>query len=87
MKHLLRSWDEQPWSIQENIGHLLDIEPLMSGRLDDFQNKLPKLRAWEETNSDTWRANHNARSLRELMAEFHSARSTLVGVSTPSTIP
>ena len=24
------------WSIQEEAGHLLDIEPLMSGRLDQF---------------------------------------------------
>ncbi|WP_114208510.1 DinB family protein [Acidisarcina polymorpha] len=66
------------WSIQENIGHLLDIEPLMLGRLDDFRQKLPQLRAWEETNGATWEANHNAQPLQELLAGFRSARSTLV---------
>ena len=66
------------WSIQENIGHLLDIEPLMLGRLDDFENRLPQLRAWEETNSSTWEANHNARPLQELLTGFRSARSRLV---------
>ena len=25
------------WSIQENIGHLADLETLFSGRLDDFE--------------------------------------------------
>jgi hypothetical protein len=27
---------ESAWSIQEEAGHLLDIEPLMSGRLDQL---------------------------------------------------
>ena len=66
------------WSIQENVGHLLDIEALMSGRLDDFEKRLPELRAWEETNSATWEANHNARPTQELLADFRSARSGLV---------
>ncbi|WP_213807216.1 DinB family protein [Granulicella sp. dw_53] len=66
------------WSIQENIGHLLDIEPLMSGRLDDFTNGLLQLRAWEETNRATWQADHNAKSIRELLARFRDARSRLV---------
>ena len=26
----------QSWSIQENVGHLLDLEPLWSGRVDDL---------------------------------------------------
>ena len=66
------------WSIQENIGHLLDIEALMSGRLDDFKKRLPQLRAWEETNSATWEGNHNARPLQELLVGFRRVRSTLV---------
>ena len=27
---------EGKWSIQENIGHLIDLEPLWQGRLEDF---------------------------------------------------
>jgi len=66
------------WSIQENIGHLLDIEPLMSGRLDDFASGLSQLRAWEETNSATWEANHNTKPLQGLLSKFRDSRSSLV---------
>ncbi|ADV84007.1 DinB family protein [Terriglobus saanensis] len=66
------------WSIQENIGHLVDIEPLMAGRLDDFISGVSQLRAWEETNRATWQANHNDRPIQELLDGFRDARSRLV---------
>ena len=31
------------WSIQENIGHLIDLEPLWQGRLQDILNNACKL--------------------------------------------
>jgi hypothetical protein len=42
--------DGEHWSIQENIGHLLDLEELFSGRLDDFDHGLPALRAADMSN-------------------------------------
>lgn len=66
------------WSIQEHVGHLLDIEALMSGRLDDFEQKRPQLRPWEESNDATWKANHNAVAMEGLLAFFRGARSGLV---------
>lgn len=66
------------WSIQENIGHLLDIEPLMSGRLDDLVSGLPQVRAWEETNRATWEADHNSKPVGTLLSDFRKARSKLV---------
>ncbi len=66
------------WSIQENVGHLLDIEPLMAGRLDDLTSGLAQLRAWEETNRATWEAEHNAKSLESLLTGFRNARLKLV---------
>ena len=32
-------------SIQEHVGHLVDLEPLFSGRLDEFEAGAPVLRA------------------------------------------
>src|SRR4051812_12353001 len=32
------------WSVKEQIGHLIDLEELHSGRLTDFQNRLETLR-------------------------------------------
>lgn len=66
------------WSIQENIGHLLDMEALWAGRLDDLEQKLPTLRAWEETNRATWEAEHNSRPLQEIIATFRDRRAALV---------
>jgi len=30
---------KETWSIKENIGHLIDLEPLWMGRLEDILNK------------------------------------------------
>lgn len=67
------------WSIQEEAGHLLDIEPLMSVRLDQLVQGPSVLKAWDGTNEATWNANHNARQLRDILDLFRSSRQTLVG--------
>ena len=41
--HVLVKRDGQTWSIQENIGHLADLESLFTGRLDDFESKVQEL--------------------------------------------
>ena len=66
------------WSIQENIGHLLDLEPLWEARLDDFLAGAPVLRAADITNKATHAARHNERDIRELVAAFRAAREHLV---------
>jgi uncharacterized damage-inducible protein DinB len=66
------------WSIQENVGHLLDLEPLWSGRLDELLSGTTILRAADLTNSRTHAANHNARALADLLAEFRAARMAVV---------
>lgn len=67
------------WSIKENIGHLIDLEELHEGRLDDFRKGASVLRAWDVTNANTTNANHNARSLRDLIASFRKVREHFVG--------
>ncbi len=69
---------ENAWSIQEEAGHLLDIEPLMSVRLDQLIQGASVLQAWDGTNEATWNANHNARQLRDILAAFRSNRRMLV---------
>ena len=65
---------EGTWSIKENIGHLTDLEPLWQGRLEDFLNAEKELRPTDLANSKTDEANHNAKSLDELLKEFRRAR-------------
>jgi uncharacterized damage-inducible protein DinB len=66
------------WSIQENIGHLLDLEPLWSGRIEDILSGTAKLRATDLANTATSEANHNAKDVRVLLEDFRAARSALV---------
>lgn len=62
------------WSIQENVGHLADLEPLWAGRLSDFLAGLPVLRSADITNQATVRAGHNARQIDDLTREFRTLR-------------
>ena len=66
------------WSIQEHIGHLLDLEALGEQRLDDFRGRVPTLTAADLTNRTTHEANHNRAEWWELIQAFTGARETLV---------
>ena len=52
--------DGDGWSMQEHAGHLLDLEPLGFGRLDDFLSRREVLRPADLENRKTYEANHNA---------------------------
>jgi hypothetical protein len=75
---ILTRRDGERWSIQENIGHLLDLEDLFSGRLDDFDAARSTLRAADMTNRKTHDARHNDQAIQTILSEFRSARITLV---------
>lgn len=66
------------WSIQENLGHLLDLEPLWFGRLEDLLRGEKDLRVADLTNRTTHEADHNAKPLDALTRDFRSARLLLV---------
>jgi len=66
------------WSIQENAGHLLDLEPLWLSRLDDFASGIETLRAADLSNRKTHEANHNARNVQEILVGFRKARRQLL---------
>lgn len=66
------------WSIQENAGHLLDLEPHWLTRLDDFLAGAETLTAADLTNRKTDQAQHNQRPLEEILAGFRTARQTFV---------
>jgi len=69
---------DNTWSIKENIGHLTDLEPLWQGRLEDFINSEKELRPTDLANRKTDEANHNARSLEQLLSTFRQVRAQTV---------
>jgi uncharacterized damage-inducible protein DinB len=75
---LLTRRDGSAWSIQEHIGHLLDLEALWSVRVDDFLRGAKELTAADMSNRKTYEANHNARAIESIAAGFQVARQTLV---------
>jgi DinB superfamily len=68
----------EKWSAQEHAGHLLDLEVLWMARVEDFVSGGDMLTVADLSNRRTHEANHNARPLTEILAEFRSARLRLV---------
>ena len=66
------------WSIQEQAGHLLDLEPLGMNRLDDYEAGREILRAADLENRKTHEANHNANSIENILAAFRGERTEFV---------
>jgi hypothetical protein len=62
------------WSIQEQAGHLLDLDELHEGRLEDYAQGLEVLRAADMRNRKTEEAGHNAARIEEILAAFRAAR-------------
>jgi uncharacterized damage-inducible protein DinB len=78
---------EGRWSMQEHAGHLLDLEPLWSHRLDDFERGTPVLHAADLQNRQTHEARHNDRPAAGLIEGFRSARTAILrrlSVMTPA---
>lgn len=73
-REVLTASDGKGWTIQENIGHLLDLESLFDGRLDDYAAGKRELRAADMTNLATKQAQHNGRRIEDLLREFRAAR-------------
>src|SRR5215475_171242 len=77
-RDLLIARNGEKWTIQEQAGHLLDLEELWSARVDDFVDGRPHLSPADLQNRKTHEANHNARQIKDILAEFRTARNALV---------
>jgi len=66
------------WSIQENAGHLLDLEPLWAARVKDFIQGREMLQVADLTNRATHEAGHNDHPLEGIFLAFREARRGLV---------
>lgn len=67
---------EGKWSIKENIGHLIDLEPLWQGRLEDILDNKKYLRPTDLDNKKTDFARHNGADIDELLSQFEKLRQT-----------
>ncbi|MBD0326346.1 MAG: DinB family protein [Pyrinomonadaceae bacterium] len=70
--------DGDKWSLQEQAGHLLDLEPLGMNRLDDYEMGRATLHAADMQNRKTHEANHNAKAIATILADFRRERMAFV---------
>jgi hypothetical protein len=66
------------WSMQENAGHLLDLESLVSQRIDEYLAGNAALHAADMSNRKTYDASHNDVSIDTILKAFRAARQELV---------
>jgi uncharacterized damage-inducible protein DinB len=66
------------WSIQENAGHLGDVEELWRARLDDFEKGLGELTPADMSNAQSKAAGHNSRRLDDVLDGFRRDRTDFV---------
>jgi uncharacterized damage-inducible protein DinB len=69
---------QEKWSAQEHAGHLLDLESLWLARVGDYVTGSDQLTVADLKNRKTDQANHNARPLEQILAEFRTARAELL---------
>ena len=77
---VLSARQEDRWSVQENIGHLVDLEPLWLRRAKQIFANETELAPSDLANRRTHEANHNARRLDDLLAEFRDLRAQFVAL-------
>lgn len=75
---LTRREREGTWSIQENAGHLLDLDGLPSDRLDGFLSGKETLRAADMSNRTTHEADHNGKAIGDLLGALRTSRARLM---------
>lgn len=66
------------WSMQENAGHLLDLESLVSQRIDEYVGGSDALHAADMSNRKTYEASHNEVPVSAILKAFRTARHELV---------
>src|SRR4029078_6935841 len=62
------------WSMQQNAGHLLDLESLVSQRICDELAGSSALHAADMSNRKTYDANHNDVPIHTILTAFRTAR-------------
>jgi hypothetical protein len=70
--------EDEKWSIQEQAGHLLDLEQLGLDRLDDYEQGRDTLHAADMENRKTHEANHNANTIENILDAFRAERMKFV---------
>jgi hypothetical protein len=70
--------DGEKWSVQENAGHLLDLEPLVMERLNQYLAGATELHAADISNRKTHEADYNSVPVASILSDFRDQRMKIV---------
>jgi DinB superfamily len=65
---------DRRWSMQENAGHLLDLESLVQQRIGEYMSGAELLHAADMSNRKTYEASHNDVAIQTLLNNFRQER-------------
>jgi uncharacterized damage-inducible protein DinB len=71
---------DNTWSIKENVGHLIDLEILWQGRLEDIKNGEIEMQPTDLANRKTDEANHNSKPIEKLLSDFREIRERTIAL-------
>ncbi|NRB46374.1 MAG: DinB family protein [Saprospiraceae bacterium] len=77
---LLTQKEGEKWSVQEEAGHILDLEPLWYARFQDFQAGEAVLSEADLTNQKTFEAQHNDKEIQQTLSAFAAARGQMISL-------
>ena len=66
------------WSMQENAGHLLDLETLVQQRINEYLAGAKALHAADMSNRKTYEASYNDVLIESVLADFRRLRTETV---------
>jgi hypothetical protein len=66
------------WSIQENAGHLINVEELHDGRADDYLAGKETLRPADMENRRTFDADYNSQNIDSILESFRTVRMNFI---------
>jgi len=72
------SYNPNGWSVKEHLGHLYDLEELWWMRLEDFKAGKKTLTAADMSNAKTKEADHNSKTLEQLLQFFTAERKKIL---------
>lgn len=68
------------WSINKEVGHLIDLEPLWYERALQIIDNQEQLKTADLTNKKTHEADHDEKDIRDLIGRFEEEREKLLTV-------
>ena len=77
-REILVRRDGEQWSIQENAGHLINVDELFIGRLEDYLSGAETLRPADMTNKNTYEAQHNKSDVGTILDRFRTQRDAYI---------